>query len=219
MKVCVLGSNGFIGKNLIMDTEWVGVTRHDLDLTDQMAVKKYFETHTYDVVIHCAVVGGSRLSPDDGEITHKNILMFENVACVFKGKLIYFSSGAALRGNPPTDPYGLSKWVIDRRIETIPDAYTLRIWGCYGPGELSTRFSATCKREGHVIIDKDRYFDFIDVEDVRKIVWEYVVSKFSMPKTCNLVYAEKLLLSQWAEKFGATWEVTDTSKLEEPYIA
>ena len=50
MKVCVLGSNGFIGKNLIMDTEWVGVTRHDLDLTDQMAVKKYFETHTYDVV-------------------------------------------------------------------------------------------------------------------------------------------------------------------------
>ena len=219
MKVCVLGSNGFIGKNLIMDTEWVGVTRHDLDLTDQMAVKKYFETHTYDVVIHCAVVGGSRLSPDYGEITYKNIMMFENVACVFKGKLIYFSSGAALRGNPPTDPYGLSKWVIDKRIDTLSNAYTLRIWGCYGPGELSTRFSATCKREGHVIIDKDRYFDFIDVEDVRKIVWEYVVSKCSMPKTYNLVYTEKLLLSQWAEKFGATWEVTDTSKLGEPYIA
>jgi hypothetical protein len=37
--------------------------------------------------------------------------MFENVSRVFKGKLIYFSSGAALRGDPPTDPYGLSKWI------------------------------------------------------------------------------------------------------------
>ena len=31
MKVCVLGSNGFVGSNLLKDTNWVGVTRHDLD--------------------------------------------------------------------------------------------------------------------------------------------------------------------------------------------
>src|SRR6056300_647344 len=219
MKVCVLGSNGFIGKNLIRDnTEWVGVTRHDLDLTDQMAVKKYFETHTYDVVIHCAVVGGSRMKLDDGEVTHKNILMFENVVCVFKGKLLYFSSGAALRGNPPTDPYGLSNRIIDRRIETIPDAYSLRIWGCYGPGELPTRFSAVCKRDGHIVIERDRYFDFIDIEDVRKIVYEYVHG-YLTDKQYNLVYPEKLLLSQWAERFGATWEIRDKSDLGEPYIS
>ena len=30
------------------------------------------------------------------------------------------------------------------------------------------------RRDGHVIIDQDRYFDFIDVEDVKKIVQEYV---------------------------------------------
>jgi len=219
MKVCVLGSNGFIGKNLIRDnTEWVGVTRHDLDLTDQVAVKKYFDTHTYDVVIHCAAVGGSRMKLDDGEVTHKNILMFENVVCVFKGKLLYFSSGAALRGNPPTDPYGLSKWVIDRRIETIPDAYSLRIWGCYGPGELPTRFSSVCKREGHVVIDQDRYFDFIDIKDVLKIVREYVNGN-KIEKEYNLVYPEKLLLSQWADKFGAKYEIMDTSKLGERYHA
>jgi hypothetical protein len=49
--------------------------------------------------------------------------MFENVVRVFRGKLLYFSSGAALRGNPPVDPYGLSKWIIDQRIETIPNAH------------------------------------------------------------------------------------------------
>ena len=216
-RVCVLGSNGFVGSNLLKDTEWVGVTRQELDLTDQCAVEKYFDKHTYDVVIHCAVVGGSRLKPDDGDVAYKNILMFENVARVFKGKLIYFSSGAALRGNPPTDPYGLSKWLIDKRIQTIPDAYSLRIWGCYGDGELPTRFSAVCKREKHVIIDKDRYFDFIDVKHVKCIVEQYVDGELH-DKEFDLVHEKKLLLSQWAEKFGASWEIRDITELGESYI-
>lgn len=146
--------------------------------------------------------------------------MFENVVRVFKGKLIYFSSGAALRGSPPTDSYGLSKWLIERRIEMIPNAYALRIWGCYGPGELPSRFSATCKRDGHVVIERDRYFDFIDVEDVREIVQQYVTSKKALVKYCDLVTGkDPLLLSEWAEKFGATWEVKDTSTLGERYIS
>ena len=218
MRVCILGAGGFVGKNLVRDTDWVGVTRQDLDLTNQDAVEDYFKSHTYDVVIHCAVIGGSRLKEDDGDVTHKNLLMFENVVRVFKGKLLYFSSGAALRGNPPTDPYGLSKWIIDRRIETIPDAHSLRIWGCYGPDELPTRFSAVCKRDGHVVIERDRYFDFIDIEDVRKIVYEYVHG-YLTDKQYNLVYPEKLRLSQWAERFGATWEIRDKSGLGEPYHA
>src|SRR5210317_158690 len=218
-RVCVLGAAGFVGKNLLRDTDWTGVTRQELDLTDPEAVKEYFKKHEYDVVIHCAVVGGSRLRPDDGEVFYKNLLMFENVVVAFKGKLIYFSSGAALRGNPPSDPYGMSKWLIDRRIETLPNAYSLRIWGCYGPGEPSTRFSAVCKKEGHVVINKDRYFDFIDIEDVRKIVNEYVrIENTRKDKEYDLVYPEKLLLSQWAEKFGATWEIEDTSELGESYI-
>ena len=214
MKVCVLGSGGFIGKNILSGTDWDGATKYDLDLLNQGEVEEYFKKHKYDVVIHCA----ASIDQSSQNTTYKNILMFENVVRVFKGKLIYFSSGAALRGNPPTDPYGLSKWIIDRRIDTIPNTHSLRIWGCYGTGELPTRFSAICKREGHVVIDQDKYFDFIDVEDVMKIVHEYVTSKWVMPKTCNLVYPEKLLLSQWAEKFGATWEVKDTSVLSESYI-
>ena len=215
MKVCVLGAGGFIGQNLIRNTDWVGVTRHDLDLLNQDEVEEYFKLHNYDVVIHCA----ASIDQLNTETTYKNLLMFENVARVFSGKLIYFSSGAALRGSPPSDPYGLSKWVIDKRIDTIPNAYSLRIWGCYGPDELPTRFSAVCKREGHVVIDQDRYFDFIDIEDVKKIVNEYVSCKWEMPKVCNLVYGEKLLLSQWAEKFGATYEIKNISGLGEAYIS
>ena len=220
MKVCVLGAGGFIGKNLVRDMSWVGVIRNDLDLENQDAVERYFTQNKFDVVIHCGVVGGSRLKKDGGDVLWKNILMFENVVRVFKGKLIYFSSGAALRGDPPTDPYGLSKWLIDKRIETIPNAYSLRIWGCYGPGELPTRFSAVCKREGHVIIEKDRYFDFVSISKVREVVQEYVTSKKKLVKYCDLVTNEKpMLLSEWADFFGATWEVLDTSSLGEPYTS
>ena len=216
MKVCVLGAGGFIGKNILHGTDWVGVTRRDLDLTDQRAVEKYFREHNYDVVVHCA----ASIDQVSRETVYKNILMLENVVRVFKGRLIYFSSGAALRGSPPIGPYGLSKWMIERRIETMPNSYALRIWGCYGPGELPSRFSAVCKREGHVVIDRDRFFDFVSMDTVREIVQQYVTSKKSLVKYCDLVTGEHpLLLSEWAEKFGATWEVKDTSTLGESYIS
>jgi dTDP-4-dehydrorhamnose reductase len=215
MKVCVLGATGFIGKNILSGTDWTGVTRKDLNLLNQEDVEVYFKTHSYDVVIHCA----ASIDQTSRETTYKNIIMFENVVRVFKGKIIYFSSGAALRGNPPLDPYGLSKWIIEERIKNMPNAFVLRIWGCYGPGELPSRFSAVCRRDGHVVIEKDRYFDFVNIKTVCEIVHEYVTSKKKLVKYCDLVYPKKLLLSEWADFFGATWEVRDTSELGEPYIS
>ena len=215
-RVCVLGAGGFIAKNLLEGTDWVGLTHAELDLLDQHAVQSYFNKYQYDAVIHCAVQGGSRLEQDDGTVTHNNILMFENVVRVFKGLLLYFSSGAALTGDPPTRPYALSKWIIDKRIATMERAYSLRIWGCYGPGELSTRFSAICRTKGHVVIEQDRYFDYVSVADVKSVVIQYIHGDIQ-EKYYNFGCSEKRLLSQWAEYFGATWEVRNTSELEEPY--
>ena len=223
MRVCILGSNGFIGSNLLKcNTEWVGVTRQQLDLTVQKDVDTFFETNTFDVVVHCAVVGGSRLQEDQGSVCVKNILMFENVVRHLDKKflkLIYFSSGASKRGNPPSDPYGLSKWIIDKRIETISNVYSLCIWGCYGPGELETRFSAICKNKGHVVIPQDRYFDFVDIEKVKKVVNKYIIK--GGQKFCNLVdfEFEKLKLSEWATKFGATTFTIEKEGLGESYTS
>ena len=33
------------------------------------------------------------------------------------------------------------------------------------------------------------------------------------------MYPEKLLLSQWAERFGASWEIKDNEGLDEGYHA
>jgi dTDP-4-dehydrorhamnose reductase len=215
MKVCVLGANGFIGKNILNGTDWIGVTRYDVNLLNQIEVEEYFKNHKYDVVIHCA----ASIDQVSMNTTYKNITMFENVVRVFKGKLVYFSSGAAQRGNPPSDPYGLSKWIIEQRIKTIPNVYCLRIWGCYGPGELPSRFSAVCKRDGHVIIEKDRYFDFVSIETICEIVQQYVTSNKKLVKYYDLVNPKKMLLSEWAHFFDATYEIRDTSGLGEPYIS
>src|SRR5210317_1066484 len=208
MKVCVLGANGFLGRYFLSKhPEWDGITRKDVDLVNQEDTERFFNETSYDVVIHCAVKGGSMLNPEDGNVTHDNILMFENVARVFKGKLIYMSSGAAKSGNPPSKPYGLSKWMIEKRIQHIPNVYTLRVFGCYGSGDGSSmyrdRFKSICKRDGHIIIEKDKYFDMIDVEDVLSIVKKYVNGECST-KELDLVYDTPKLLSEWAVYFGAT---------------
>ena len=75
-----------------------------------------------------------------------------------------------------------------------------------------------CKEKGHVVIEKDKYFDFIDIEDVIQIVRDYVQGK-RHDKEYNLVYPEKRLLSQWAERFGATWEIKNSEGLDEGYHA
>jgi dTDP-4-dehydrorhamnose reductase len=218
MKVGVLGCNGFLGRYFLQYNKWIPITREEVDLLNPVSVQNFFCNYKFSVIIHCAVVGGSRLKEDSSDVLKENIIMFENVARFFDGKIIYFSSGAVFKGNPPIDPYGLSKWIIDKRIMQISNAYSLRIWGCYGPGELPTRFSAICKDKGHVVIEKDKYFDFIDVNDVMKVVREYV-DGYRTAKECNLVYEECFKLSEWAKKFGATYEIINKKEFDEPYIS
>ena len=65
MKVCVLGSNGFIGRNLIKDTTWIPLTRNDVDIMNECDFSEY------DVVIHCA----ASVNRQDPKTCYENILM------------------------------------------------------------------------------------------------------------------------------------------------
>jgi hypothetical protein len=74
-----------------------------------------------------------------------------------------------------------------------------------------------CKAKGHVVIQKDRYFDFIDVMDVKKVVKDYVGGR-ETKKFCNLVYDKKMKLSEWAGFFGATHEIIEDG-LDKDYVS
>jgi hypothetical protein len=51
-----------------------------------------------------------------------------------------------------------------------------------------------------------------------KVVRDYI-DGYRFSKQCNLVYPDRLKLSEWAKKFGATYEIINKKELDEPYIS
>ena len=82
MKILVTGANGFIGRNLVSaltDYEVTKLTRQVVDLTNKTAVDEYFKDKKFDVILHCAMVGGRRHTTDGPDVLYKNLAMFYNL--------------------------------------------------------------------------------------------------------------------------------------------
>ena len=87
-KIVIVGATGFVGKSL--ETAWresgskvYSLSRQELDLLDSQSVEDLFLSLDFDVVIHCAAVGGSRLTGYDAErpdVVEHNLRLFFNVA-------------------------------------------------------------------------------------------------------------------------------------------
>jgi GDP-L-fucose synthase len=144
IKILITGGNGYIAKalcNAFKDTYDVTlISRKDFDLTAFQAMNKFFQDKYYDVVIHCAVSGGSRLKSDTTADIDINLAMYYNLLQhkPHYGKLIHFGSGAEIHN--PESPYGLSKRIIAKSILAQDRFYNIRIFGVFDENELDTRF-------------------------------------------------------------------------------
>ena len=198
MDILITGGNGYIAKSLSKGL-WLGsnrynitsISREDFDLTDRNATNEWFKDKCFDVVIHTATLGGSRLKKDNAETFYQNIQMFYNLLnnkhCF--GKLIHFGSGAEL--NMPSDPYGLSKNIISKLIDAEPYFYNIRIFGVFDENELNTRFiKNNIKRyinKEDIQINENKLMDFFYMEDLIKLVKHYVSEKY-LPKNIDCSY-------------------------------
>ena len=83
MRILITGGNGYIAKslfsNLYSKYKIVSITRQDFDLTDSFETIKYFSDKYFDIIIHCAVSGGSRLKSDDWDVLDDNLKMYYNL--------------------------------------------------------------------------------------------------------------------------------------------
>jgi nucleoside-diphosphate-sugar epimerase len=202
MRILITGANGYIGKtlhNALRDIHYVtAINRNSFDLTDAVAMSKFFKSkHYFDVVIHCAVAGGSRLQKDDWDIMDKNLTMYYNLLQFRKHytKLIHFGSGAETYMS--SEPYGYSKKVIAKSILNQDNFYNLKIFGVFDESELDTRFiKANIKRyinKEPMQIHKDRVMDFFYMQDLIKVV-DYYMNEKDPPKEFDCVYEDKCTL-------------------------
>lgn len=198
MRILITGTNGYIGKSLfnaLRDTHYVtAITRKEVELTNPVAVAEFFKnSHFFDVVIHCAVVGGSRLTRDDWSVMDKNLIMYYNLLANRNrfGRFIHFGSGAETYMGK--EPYGYSKKVIAKSILNQDNFYNIKIFGVFDENELETRFIKAnilryLKKEP-IDIHQVKFMDFFYMQDLIKVV-EYYISEKEPPKEFDCTYSK-----------------------------
>jgi GDP-L-fucose synthase len=224
-KILFTGGNGFIGRQIIplLEEEGWEIVRprsHQVRLEITSEVDSLFNGEKYYAIIHGAIIGGRREVKDEAGVFYTNMHMFENIFRHIKDTEIFINldSGASY-GRPapveqpspehfgmviPADNYGFSKYCIAKRVLNHPKGINLRIFGCFGPHEESSRFFNTninnYIKKKNIEIFKDRKIDFIYANDLYKIISYFLsIGKNSLVRDINCVYEKKYYLSQIAE--------------------
>jgi GDP-L-fucose synthase len=198
MRILITGAKGYIGKtlhNALRDTHYVvAINRSNFDLTDAVAMSKFFAgKHHFDVVLHCAVTGAANPRDTNQSIMDKNLTAYYNLLQFRKHytRLIHFGSGAETY--LPSTPYGYSKKVIAKSILNQDNFYNIKIFGVFDENELDTRFiKANIKRyinKESIKIHEAKFMDFFYMQDLIKVV-EYYISEKNPPKEFDCVYRE-----------------------------
>ena len=225
MKILITGGNGNLAK-MIKDClqkshEIFNPSRSELNILNMKDLKEFLNKDTYDILVHTAISGGRRLKEENGDVTHDNLLMFENILhFADRFKMIFnFDSGAIYdratdilnrKENDlftiATDYYGFSKYVIYKRSLMYDNIYNFRVFNIFHINEEPDRFIKMCflskKNKSPMKIFEDKYFDFVYEDDFVKIVSHYVdncENQEKLEKTINICYPDKYRLSEIAK--------------------
>ena len=201
MKILITGGNGYIAKSLynsLKNTyEITTLTRNNFDSNHFKVLDSYLKHKYFDVVIHCAVSGGSRLKEDTIGDMDNNLQMYYNLLnCRDKfDKLIHFGSGAEITQSET--PYGLSKRVISKSISEQENFYNIRIFAVFDENELDTRFiKGNIKRyinKEPIVIHQDKFMDFFYMKDLISLV-DYYIQNENPPKEIDCSYQQSYSL-------------------------
>lgn len=217
-KIILFGANGFIGKFLSdsFGKSVLPITRKECDLLDKEQVERFLRKETPDVVINCAASVELDLNKFLSKPYFENINIFYNLFSNRKyfGRFINFGSGAEfdrktsidnkleedIRIIKPSDHYGLSKNHISNVCLETENFYTIRLFGCLHKSNKNRLFDKLIKNDSITL--ENKYFDYFNLEDLTQVV-DYFSDTNIMPKykDINLVYREKLLISDMVDKF------------------
>jgi nucleoside-diphosphate-sugar epimerase len=195
MNILITGGNGYIARNLyegLKDKHNVTtISRDDFDLTNRNLTDKFFEDKYFDVVLHTAISGGSRLRKDTEDVLDENLIMYYNLLAnesKYK-KFISIGSGAELFAQQ--EPYGLSKHVINYSMRNKTNFHNVRIFAVFDENELDSRFikSSILKylNDQPIEIHQNKLMDFFYMKDLITLI-EYCIGAEDLPKEINCSY-------------------------------
>lgn len=213
--ILVLGASGFIGKYISQQIDSIPITRKEADLTDWKSVKNLITKYKPHTIINAASDPDTSLTNFNKKAYLNNISIFNNLYILKEdvGQVINLGSGAEFDRRfdiynvdeseiffrNPIDHYGFSKNINARTTMFIDNFYTLRLFGCFHHTENSRRLLKNVLINKYVEVG-DRYFDFFWLEDIIPVL-DYYFSNQNKPKDLNLVYKDKILLSEFIGRF------------------
>lgn len=188
--IILTGASGMIGRNLKdMYPDLLSPSHKELDLTDKKQVKYYIEHNKPTKIIHCA-------SNDDEVCLYDNLRMFVNLAELYI-PMIIFSTGRNIEDRiDKTGEYILSKYISqDLSINKYNHIKVIKIWGCFGQYEKESRFLMNnmirIKKDLPILIKENKYFSYVYVKDLIKIIMMTNTVKSNLIKICP--YTKTLL--------------------------
>jgi nucleoside-diphosphate-sugar epimerase len=231
-KVLITGGTGYIASNIYKKLKGTydieTISRKDFSLLDTDKVNSFFSGKFYDVIIHTAIIGGSRLKEDPPSIVHDNVKMLYNILSnkASYNRLINLGSGAEL--DYPKTPYGMSKSLISNAIDSLNNHYNIRIFAIFNEDELETRFikSNILKylNKEDLVIHQNKLMDFFSFSDFIKVIKMYIeVEELYLNKTFDCSYSKKYSLLEIAslinnlDTYKAVIQIKEES-LGNPYI-
>jgi dTDP-4-dehydrorhamnose reductase len=162
MKVVVTGVKGQLGYDLVKQLtarnhQVYGIDRNDLDITDEKAVKAYFEEVKPDALLHCAAYTNVDAAEEDKETAYNvNALgpkYLAQAASKVGAKMVYVSTDYVFDGTAaepyevdhPTHPlgvYGETKFAGEEFVKEYLDRYfivrTAWVFGINGNNFVKT---------------------------------------------------------------------------------
>ena len=202
-ELLLTGGSGFIGRNILesflaREFRICAPSSRELDLTDTDCVDAFFKGRQFDAVLHAAVRPTHRNARNAQDAFFANVRMFENLVRHRDsfGRFIDFGSGAVygvegdisgareedIGKRVGADSHGFCKYVLHRRMESLPDFVELNIFGIFGKYEdYSIRFisNALCKALCGlpITLRRNRRFSYLFAEDLPEILKHFLNKK------------------------------------------
>lgn len=175
--IIVTGANGQLGHDVVSELisrkykDVIGIDINDLDITDELAVKRYFIDKKPDAIIHCAAYTAVDKAEDNREICMdinvKGTHYLVDVAKQYNAKFMYISTDYVFDGTKngvyetidtpnPTSVYGMSKYLGELEAIGYEKHYIVRIswvFGKNGNNFVKTMLRLASERDFINIVD------------------------------------------------------------------